>query len=66
MLEAQKKEIEALRNGKKRGEKKQSGKLMKENESGNRSKSLRNKEQESLKAKSKVDRQIKRLDTNIS
>ena len=66
VLEAQKKEIEALRNGKKRGEKKQSGKLMKENESGNRSKSLRIKEQESLKAKSKVDRQIKRLDTNIS
>ena len=66
VLEAQKKEIEALRTGKKRGEKKQSGKLMKENESGNRSKSLRNKEQESLKAKSKVDRQIKRLDTNIS
>ena len=66
VLEAQKKEIEGLRNGKKRGEKKQSGKLMKENESGNRSKSLRIKEQESLKAKSKVDRQIKRLDTNIS
>ena len=66
VLEAQKKEIEALRNGKKHGEKKQSGKLMKENESGNRSKSLRIKEQESLKAKSKVDRQIKRLDTNIS
>ena len=45
MLEAQQKEIEGLRNGKKRGEKKQQGKLMKENEGGNRSKSLRSKEQ---------------------
>lgn len=47
LLEEQRKEIEALRTGKKRasvGEKKHSGKLMKENETGNRSKSLKNKE----------------------
>ena len=45
VFEAQKKELDALKTGKKRGEKKQSGKLMKENEGGNRSKSMLNKEQ---------------------